>query len=351
MDRQPPGAGELQFARSEVIQAWVALDNAIINYQTQLDEIDDKVDEFAATYNLNVAKLATVSAASAVQTALNVVILVTHTAQLAFKRAAEIAPLIADAAAENVPTVTGVIAGFSNGIIMDGLAPARGGIEIAGTVISQVLGVLGDVAEIVELGLEHGKELNEASKEIAVLVEESLFAEFQALKELEVELRDEGTARTDVFLELERLQQAQGQYLNALARGVSLLERRDVFRRQVAADIQMRRYKDMAFRVFRNDALQKYRAQYDMAARYVYLAAKAYDYETTLLSDDAYAGEKFLAEVVRARQIGTVEEGLPQTGEGLADILARMSQNWSVLFRSIGLHQSAGRNEPVLSAV
>ena len=39
----------------------------------------------------------------------------------------------------------------------------------------------------------------------------------------------------------------------------------------------------MAFRIFRNDALQKYRAQFDLAARYVYLAAKAYDYETNLL--------------------------------------------------------------------
>ena len=62
-----------------------------------------------------------------------------------------------------------------------------------------------------------------------------------------------------------------------------LLERRDVFRRQVSADVQMQRYKDMAFRIFRSDALQKYRAQFDLAARDAYLAAKAYDYETTLL--------------------------------------------------------------------
>ena len=48
----------------------------------------------------------------------------------------------------------------------------------------------------------------------------------------------------------------------------------------------------MAFRIFRNDAIQKYRAQFDLAARYVYLAATAYDYETNLLGRSARAGRR-----------------------------------------------------------
>ena len=55
----------------------------------------------------------------------------------------------------------------------------------------------------------------------------------------------------------------------------------------------MIRYKDMTFRIFRNDALQKYRAQFDMAATYVYLAAKAYDYETSMLDSSSTDLVKF----------------------------------------------------------
>ena len=62
----------------------------------------------------------------------------------------------------------------------------------------------------------------------------------------------------------------------AIAQGARLLAERTAFRQATAENISNYRYKDMAFRIFRNDALQKYRAQFDMAARYVYLAAKAY---------------------------------------------------------------------------
>ena len=43
----------------------------------------------------------------------------------------------------------------------------------------------------------------------------------------------------------------------------------------------------MAFRIVRSDAIQKYRAQFDLAARYAYLAARAYDYETCLAPGDS----------------------------------------------------------------
>ena len=71
----------------------------------------------------------------------------------------------------------------------------------------------------------------------------------------------------------------------------------------------------MAFRIFRNDALQKYRAQFDLAARYVYMTAKAYDYETNLLSSAGMAGEQFLTDVVRCRALGVFDSsGEPMTG-------------------------------------
>jgi len=90
----------------------------------------------------------------------------------------------------------------------------------------------------------------------------------------------------------------------------------------------------MAFRVFRNDALQQYRAQFDLAARYVYLAAKAYDYETNMLGSDTMAGQQFLSNIVRSRSLGVFEDGQPQTGgadPGLSDTMAKMWLNFDLV--------------------
>jgi hypothetical protein len=96
----------------------------------------------------------------------------------------------------------------------------------------------------------------------------------------------------------------------------------------------------MAYLIMRNDDLTRYDQAFALASRYVYLAAKAYDYETGLLRSDGSTGEpgrEFLGQVVQARALGRLAaDGTPlpggSTGDpGLADILARMAANWSVL--------------------
>jgi len=124
-----------------------------------------------------------------------------------------------------------------------------------------------------------------------------------------------------------------------LARGQRLLEERAAFRAKIAPQVQDLRYQDMAFRLFRNDALQKYRAQFDLAARYVYLAATAYDYETNLLGDDNGAGRQFLTDIVRQRNLGQLLNGAPVPGRpGLADPLGRLSQNFAVYKSQLGFN-------------
>lgn len=127
--------------------------------------------------------------------------------------------------------------------------------------------------------------------------------------------------------------------------GRLLMVKRAQIRSQAAHRIQEDRYSDMAFRMFRDDALQKYTATFELAARYVYMAAKAYDYETGLLDSDASgsSGSKFLSDIVKARSLGVIDNGIPMPyggrgDPGLADIMARMKADWDIVKTRFGFN-------------
>jgi len=159
------------------------------------------------------------------------------------------------------------------------------------------------------------------------------------LQQFEGLVRQESAARLELFNADETLQQSIGRYSAAVAAGERLLEDRLRFRQESAAQVHFDRYKDMAFRIFRNDALQKFRAQFDLAAMYVYLAARAYDYETNLRKGDPRGpGADFMTGIVRSRSLGLIQNGLPLTGSGrgdpgLCDPMARMGLNWQLVLK------------------
>ena len=71
----------------------------------------------------------------------------------------------------------------------------------------------------------------------------------------------------------------------------------------------------------------------------VYLAARAYDFETNLKKGDPRGpGQEFMTSIIRSRSLGLVENGLPHTGSGqgdpgLADPMARLFQNWNLVLK------------------
>ena len=72
-----------------------------------------------------------------------------------------------------------------------------------------------------------------------------------------------------------------------VAEGDRIQQEREIFRQRAAAVIQGYRTRDAAFRIFRNEKLERYKTLFDLAARYSFMAAKAYDYETGLLNTAA----------------------------------------------------------------
>ena len=144
---------------------------------------------------------------------------------------------------------------------------------------------------------------------------------------------------------LRKMDQAQRDLFAAQAEGDTIQLQRLVFRQHSAAIVQGYRTRDFAFRAFRDEALERYNALFDLAARYTYLAARAYDYETGLLdaSGNAQAAE-FYNKIVRARSLGVIQNGVPQfagasTGDpGLSGVLAEMAGDWSVAKTRLGFN-------------
>ena len=124
-----------------------------------------------------------------------------------------------------------------------------------------------------------------------------------------------------------------------------MLNARETCGRNTAVKVSHLRYQDAGFRVFRNEAIQKYRAQFDMAARYAFLAARAYDYETNLLASDGQAGQRFLTGIVQERLLGrftcpAVGTCTPAIGNGLSNSLALLAIHFSVLDSQLGFNRA-----------
>ena len=138
---------------------------------------------------------------------------------------------------------------------------------------------------------------------------------------------------------------AQEEYLSLIAEGERLLEAREAARIRATSTLTTARYNDLFLRSMRNNALGRYETAFNLAQKYAWLAAKAYDYETGgLISRDSNtSGASFLNEIVAARAIGETVDGAPllwggDGDGGLSDILARMKANWLVLKPRLGIN-------------
>jgi hypothetical protein len=168
------------------------------------------------------------------------------------------------------------------------------------------------------------------------------YQEKQFAYEYEQLYRDFSTSAYEVVRLAGELQAATERVRNVLAEGDRIQAERETFRQRAAALIQGYRTKDFTFRAFRNEALEQYRSLFDLAARYTYLSAKSYDYETGLLGSTA--GQAVVSGIVASRSLGDLTGGVPQAtvstlgDAGLAGTMARMQADWSVAKPRLGIN-------------
>jgi hypothetical protein len=149
------------------------------------------------------------------------------------------------------------------------------------------------------------------------------------LDDLEDTLNSEPDLRFAAFKAIERLRSASDKYRALLQEGLRLVNEREAFNKRVASATTKQRYEDMTFRVTSNDALRKYRSAYDMAARYAYLAGKAYAYDLNLPDSHAANATPLLADIIRTRDLGVWQSGQPVLAHGgLASHLATLKGNY-----------------------
>jgi hypothetical protein len=245
----------------------------------------------------------------------------------------EVVKSVGEFVPKNLPT-----AGFSFSP-GDALSALRGATYTASNAAKLVLkfgvALANGVADLSELT----KDLIDMGLDFEIDDQERKLALKQALVELENMVGDEAILRVEIYRQQEALRAMSDEYRALLQKGARLMDEREAYNKRVAELVQRNRYSDMSFRVSRNAALQRYQEAFDLAAKYTYLAAKAYDYETNLNVNDPGSAQRILTDIVKERNTGFVFYGTPQQGYGgLSDKLATMKANFDVLKGQLGIN-------------
>jgi len=319
--------GLLQATISDMVQTEADLAFAVGNYDLLINQIENAAAILSAKYGLatNVLQLKRTTRDGIV--GFNTAIQTLRVIQSTVAGYAQLALDIFSAFKDGFPDAPDNIGALGEGAWAVAEVPVQ-------YFLRTVAGAAGDAADVLDASKEHfvlDKEIFAMQNELPVEIQEQL-------KELSEFLINEGTTRIAIFQLKEQLRAQADQYRAALQEGLRLIDEREVFNQRIAVRAQQNRYQDMTYRVARNAALQKYRASFDLASRYVYMAAKAYDFETNLSHNDRGSAQPLLTEIVRQRTPGILQDGQPQHRGGLGGVLAVMVDNFRTLEGQLSLN-------------
>ncbi len=330
--------GELQILITQMLQSQASLNQALYSWDNTQSTFLQKLELMNAKYDLDTRLNQDIKNKLIADSVLSGVSLALRTAAGVAKIVINAADVPVAAAKTAVPTSTPTV-GLADSL-GDALAPIRAALDA-------IKGSLDDASEGVQLGLNTAADVVDLSKEIGDQVielqqdtAEKNFELIQDLLELQNDASNEANDRVAVFKQIQALSQLSDQYKAKLQDGLRLMQQRTAYNKRVAAQATQNRFQDMTFRISRNAALEKYRSAFDLAARYTYLAATAYDYDTNLRVGDPGAPTDLFADIVRQRTLGLVNSnGIPAVGAGgLAEDLAQLKANYDALRTSLGIN-------------
>jgi Concanavalin A-like lectin/glucanases superfamily len=329
--------GELQQILTEMVQAEADLQLALHDYDGLVGDLGDLKTLILAQSGLQADTIQIQEEGRNRTIGLNAAIFTAQSVSAMGALGAEMVNDAAESVSSALPSVVG--------LATDAFSVLRGATITSGRLAKQSLQSTALVSERAAAFLEGTKEVAQIQQDIAIQKGEFKYAIQEQLKEFESLLGDESAKRIEVFRKQEALRQVSDKYRAQLESGLRLMEERALHNRQSAGATQKNRYQDFTFRVARNDALSKYRAAFDLATRYAYLAAKAYDYETNLDPNDPASARPTLTQILRARTLGALDNGEPRLGSGgLADALATLKVNFDVLRSQMGFNNPQGES-------
>lgn len=323
-----PAYGEIQLARTALVRELAGLRSAAQEYSNELELLRlhmDKLDKLIVG-QANEQEILRRSREK---------ILGLQVATLGLSRSIrfkELAEKMAEESAEQAAEATPRVVGVSN----DPFAAVRAGILKAGSMLK------GGFA-LTSLGLTTMREsVGVIREQIELDTNFSLLAGVARDKErldeaqwiLESALR-EPILRAAIVQQYQTVREAEMRYRSAVDQGRRLLTDLARLRRETSATVLGARYRDAVNGALRAEALSEYNRQVDAAARQVFRAALAYDYETIGSGYTRRGFERLLQDIIRQRAIGDVDGPRTVRGahNGLAGILAQLIFRYETAFK------------------
>jgi len=333
---QRPFVGSIQTALLEMMQAREKLLRQASGLERSKEAFDRQLQRFAEDIDAANRVTANSQAVAASKLALNKAVGAYQLFETITGSLAKTAEDTAKSLAEALPKVVG--------LATDATSVARGSILAAFVLTERGIDVKRIASQSVIYGLQTAQDI--AELKVSILNNELDFG-VSSVRAKIVDLQSSYTlifeAVRDIDLTAQELEAALAKYRNEIINGETILAERETFRKRAAAVIQGARTRDVAFRAFRTESLEQYKILYDQAARYAFLAARAYDYETGQLG--TASGRNFLAGIVASRALGLVgANGEPQFGggssgdPGLSSYLAKLQADWGVAKGRLGIN-------------
>ncbi|MEO5332811.1 MAG: LamG domain-containing protein [Magnetococcus sp. YQC-5] len=329
--RKSPGT--IQQSLIELVKSEADLQIGLSDYSELLHSIQNALDLLQARSDLQTEELSLVQAFNAKNNSLKDSIGKLRALANTLTTAGEWAKQKLRDVADGVPAVVG--------LANDATFMVRTAVKLASAPVQMAFTMVAKGAEYEASQQEKDLEIAKQVLDITIKNADYKYEIQQKIKEVETLLRHEATKRLEIFRLKENMLQVSEKYRSNLANGLRLLDERQAYNAKVSAKTQGKRYEDMAFRVSMNDALSKYRDAFDLAARYLYLAAKAYDYETNLSDQDPASAKSLLSAIMQARtlgQMGNTGTGWIVGGGGLGEIYAKLKINFDNLKGQMGFN-------------